>query len=115
MGTTLFPSCCFSFRQVHKDQIYVRRLRHEKVGERGGFYAAPKRGCGPKEEEDGEEPAEFLGRRCALVSGLSLASGMVLGFPREGLAVKQGLLAGRIPGLSDPDEKDRLEDIQETR
>ena len=49
--------------------------------------------------------SEILGRRSALVSGLSLASGLVLGLPREGLAaVKQGLLAGRIPGLSDPDE-----------
>lgn len=40
-----------------------------------------------------------------LVSGISFASGLVTGFPGEGLAtVKQGLLAGRIPGLSEPDE-----------
>ncbi|KAF7816756.1 psbP domain-containing protein 4, chloroplastic [Senna tora] len=40
-------------------------------------------------------------RRIILASGVSL-----LGFPRESLAeVKQGLLAGRIPGLSEPDEQ----------
>ncbi|XP_010930636.2 psbP domain-containing protein 4, chloroplastic [Elaeis guineensis] len=105
MGTTLFTSCCLSLRQLHKDQICERRLLHEKGGGRSGFYVAATRGCGPTEEEDRERPVEFLGRRCALVSGLSLASGMVFGFPRDGLAVKQGLLAGRIPGLSEPDEK----------
>ncbi|PNX76556.1 psbP domain-containing protein 4 chloroplastic-like, partial [Trifolium pratense] len=39
--------------------------------------------------------------RTVLVSGVSL-----LGFPGVSLAVvKQGLLAGRIPGLSEPDEQ----------
>ncbi|KAK7856497.1 psbp domain-containing protein 4 [Quercus suber] len=45
-------------------------------------------------------------RRSVLVSGVSLISSAGLGSPREGLAVvKQGLLAGRIPGLSEPDEQ----------
>jgi len=40
-------------------------------------------------------------RRTVLASGVSL-----LGFPGESLAVvTQGLLAGRIPGLSEPDEQ----------
>ncbi|XP_026393191.1 psbP domain-containing protein 4, chloroplastic-like [Papaver somniferum] len=50
----------------------------------------------------------FLKRREALVSGVSLVSSSVLmgSFPSDGLAViKQGLLAGRVPGLSDPDEQ----------
>ncbi|XP_027332317.1 psbP domain-containing protein 4, chloroplastic isoform X2 [Abrus precatorius] len=43
----------------------------------------------------------LVNRRTVLASGISL-----LGFPRESLAVvKQGLLAGRIPGLSEPDEQ----------
>lgn len=44
-------------------------------------------------------------RREALVSEVS--SSILMGsFPSDGLAVlKQGLLAGRVPGLSDPDEQ----------
>jgi len=43
----------------------------------------------------------LVNRRTVLASGISL-----LGFPRESLAVvKQNLLAGRIPGLSEPDEQ----------
>ena len=53
-----------------------------------------------------EESWGILSRRSIFVSGISLASFAVLGFPGEGLAVvKQGLLAGRIPGLSEPDEQ----------
>lgn len=56
------------------------------------------------EESDGS--FGILRRRSALVSGVSLISSAVLGFPGESLAVvKQGLLAGRIPGLSEPDEQ----------
>ncbi|KAK9096356.1 hypothetical protein Sjap_021853 [Stephania japonica] len=54
----------------------------------------------------GDENDEMLGRRAAMVSGWLLVCGVVLGFPCNGLAVvKQGLLAGRIPGLSEPDEQ----------
>lgn len=50
--------------------------------------------------------ASSLNRRTAIVSGASLISSVVLGFPGEGSAVvKQGLLAGRVPGLSEPDEE----------
>lgn len=54
--------------------------------------------------EDSEKKIGLLRRRSAVISGLCLVSG-VLDFPGDGLAVKQGLLAGRIPGLSDPDEE----------
>ncbi|WOL01559.1 psbP domain-containing protein 4, chloroplastic [Canna indica] len=53
---------------------------------------------------DGKKSTGMIGRRCALISSLSLASRIALGFAGDGLAVTQGLLAGRIPGLSDPDE-----------
>ncbi|KAI3974612.1 hypothetical protein MKX01_029602 [Papaver californicum] len=51
---------------------------------------------------------KFLRRREALVSGVSLVSSSLLmgSFPSDRLPViKQGLLAGRVPGLSDPDEQ----------
>ncbi|CAN6357870.1 unnamed protein product [Urochloa humidicola] len=52
-----------------------------------------------------EEGVEIVGRRRALVSAAAAACGAsVLGFAGHGLAATQGLLAGRIPGLSEPDE-----------
>ncbi|KAF8726368.1 hypothetical protein HU200_019830 [Digitaria exilis] len=52
-----------------------------------------------------EEGSEMVGRRRALVSATAAACGAsVLGFAGHGMAATQGLLAGRIPGLSDPDE-----------
>lgn len=48
----------------------------------------------------------YLHRRSILVSGFTLTSSAVFGFAKDGLAVvKQGLLAGRVPGLSEPDEQ----------
>ncbi|XAR57535.1 Photosystem II [Bertholletia excelsa] len=41
-----------------------------------------------------------------VLTGCLISPSAVLGFPREAAAVvKQGLLAGRIPGLSEPDEQ----------
>lgn len=54
-------------------------------------------------EEEGV--AVVVGRR-ALASAAAVAS--VLGFAGRGLAANQGLLAGRIPGLSEPDENGEL-------
>uniref|UniRef100_A0A0F7CYN5 Photosystem II reaction center PsbP family protein n=1 Tax=Monsonia emarginata TaxID=28966 RepID=A0A0F7CYN5_9ROSI len=56
---------------------------------------------------DGGEERVCLKRRTAVVSGISLISSAVWGFSGgEGVAVvTQGLLAGRIPGLSEPDEQ----------
>lgn len=51
--------------------------------------------------EDQEGVAVVVGRR-ALASAAAVAS--VLGFAGRGLAANQGLLAGRVPGLSEPDE-----------
>ncbi|XP_073012940.1 psbP domain-containing protein 4, chloroplastic isoform X1 [Typha latifolia] len=90
--TTLFPSCCCSsLRNQDQTHAHVRRLVPRRGKRRSGSCAAAM------DEEKGN--GVILGRRCALVSGI------VLGFPRDGWAVTQGLLAGRIPGLSDPDEK----------
>lgn len=57
-------------------------------------------------------------RRSVLASGACLISSaaVLMGFTGDGYAVvKQGLLAGRVPGLSEPDAEDRLEDLPETR
>ncbi|TKW07156.1 hypothetical protein SEVIR_7G289300v4 [Setaria viridis] len=52
-----------------------------------------------------EEGVEMMGRRRSLISAAAAACGAsVLGFAGHGLAATQGLLAGRIPGLSEPDE-----------
>lgn len=57
-------------------------------------------------QKESDQNVGLLKRRLALVSGVSVVSSAVLSFPKEGLAVvKQGLLAGRIPGLSEPDEQ----------
>lgn len=61
-------------------------------------------------EEEGV--AVVVGRR-ALASAAAVAS--VLGFAGRGLAANQGLLAGRVPGLSEPDENDRLENVPQAR
>ncbi|KAI3460514.1 hypothetical protein Pfo_017177 [Paulownia fortunei] len=53
-----------------------------------------------------EEFSGLLNRRAVIASGVALVSSAAFGFPGEGSAVvKQGLLAGRIPGLSEPDEQ----------
>ncbi|KAJ4883972.1 hypothetical protein Rs2_34065 [Raphanus sativus] len=62
----------------------------------------------PGGSSEDEWSAKVLSRRSVLatVSGLSLVSSTSLAFPGEGLAVvKQGLLAGRVPGLSEPDDE----------
>lgn len=62
------------------------------------------------EEEDGFTGNGGLTRRLALVSAACLVSSTgALGFSGEGVAVvKQGSLAGRIPGLSESDEQGRF-------
>lgn len=87
MGTTLFTSCSFSCSWRYYPQT-ERRLSRFKSS------VACSRG------------SELSKRRSVLVSGASLISSSILGFPGDGFAVvKQGLLAGRIPGLSEPDEQ----------
>uniref|UniRef100_A0A1D1XTZ1 PsbP domain-containing protein 4, chloroplastic n=1 Tax=Anthurium amnicola TaxID=1678845 RepID=A0A1D1XTZ1_9ARAE len=89
--STLFSGCCFVLSDSsHRPQAHVRRAIAGKSG--GGSVDEGSEMCG-----------ELLRRRTAVVYGVSLASWVALGFPGEGLAVKQGLLAGRIPGMSEPD------------
>uniref|UniRef100_A0A0F7CYN4 Photosystem II reaction center PsbP family protein n=1 Tax=Geranium phaeum TaxID=379952 RepID=A0A0F7CYN4_9ROSI len=90
MGTTVFGCCSFSYKRSHPQLLGSN-----------GFSRTRTRACAQVGGENG-----ILKRRAALVSGISLISSSVLGFSGEGLAVvKQGLLAGRIPGLSEPDEQ----------
>uniref|UniRef100_A0A0F7GXK7 Photosystem II reaction center PsbP family protein n=1 Tax=Erodium gruinum TaxID=337380 RepID=A0A0F7GXK7_9ROSI len=89
MGTTIFGCCSISWRCHQRIGLSRTRACSAKVGEREDCVS------------DG-----ILKRRTALVSGISLISSTVLGFPGDGLGVvKQGLVAGRIPGLSEPDEQ----------
>ncbi|MQL68939.1 hypothetical protein Taro_001231 [Colocasia esculenta] len=94
MSAALFSCCCFALRSdSHRRDAHVRRV------------AAGK--CVAWSADEGSElnSEQLLRRRAAMVSGLALVSSVALGFPGEpALAVKQGLLAGRIPGLSEPDE-----------
>ncbi|XP_065880699.1 psbP domain-containing protein 4, chloroplastic isoform X1 [Euphorbia lathyris] len=95
MGTSLFSSCSFP-RIYHHHQILAYSSTES------GICRAKSTGLVEGENE------KFSERRWVLVSGISLVSSAVLRFPIEGLAmaaVKQGPLAGRIPGLSEPDEQ----------
>ncbi|KAJ6819980.1 psbP domain-containing protein 4, chloroplastic [Iris pallida] len=104
MRTTFLPSCSVSLRALHGKAAAGVGGGRSRRGSSFCFCSQEEAARGGDEEERGP-----VGRRAALVaSGLCLVPGVVLGFPRHGLAeavVKQGLLAGRIPGLSDPDDK----------
>ncbi|CAA7013468.1 unnamed protein product [Microthlaspi erraticum] len=91
--------CCVSF-SGHSYNSKNVAAAHRTDGE----IPRPKPSPGRCEEE---WCAKVLSRRSVLAtSGLSLASSTALLFPGDGLAVvKQGLLAGRVPGLSEPDDK----------
>ncbi|EOY16594.1 Mog1/PsbP/DUF1795-like photosystem II reaction center PsbP family protein [Theobroma cacao] len=108
MGTTLFTGCS-SFSWKCHQQVAPSCSLAQSSPDNGvsSVKAVPgSRGIALADKEK-EESWEILSRRRSiLVSGISLASSSVLGFPGEGLAVvKQGLLAGRIPGLSEPDDQ----------
>lgn len=110
MGTSIFTSCSFSWRN-HQHIIPSHRFLSHSSLDKGLSVAKAavdtrQNGCVEFVDEETEKFSGFLKRRSAIVSGVSLISSAVLGFPREGLAVvKQGLLAGRVPGLSEPDEQ----------
>ncbi|XP_022768026.1 psbP domain-containing protein 4, chloroplastic-like isoform X2 [Durio zibethinus] len=107
MGTTLFSGCSRFPWKCHQQVATSSSFAHSSPengisrakavpGSRGNWLV----------DREKEESWGILSRRSILVSGISLASSAVLGFPGDGLAVvKQGLLAGRIPGLSEPDEQ----------
>lgn len=107
MGTALFTSCSFSWR-YHQQIIPCNHLLAQSSLESGISRAKVTADSGENGLVGGEieKCSGLMKRRSVLVSGVSLISSAVLGSPREGLAaVKQGLLAGRIPGLSEPDEQ----------
>ena len=108
MGTIVYSTCCLSWKNSQQKIPFYHVDAHY----------APKTGCSITKavvacsrengcvDEESERFSGFLKRRSAIVSGVSLISSAVLGFQGEGLAVvKQGLLAGRVPGLSEPDEQ----------
>ena len=110
MGTSIFTSCSFSWRNHHHIIPSHRFLSHSSPDKGLSVAKAAvdtrQNGCVEFVDEETKKFSGFLKRRSAIVSGVSLISSAVLGFPREGLAVvKQGLLAGRVPGLSEPDEQ----------
>ncbi|CAA0812921.1 PsbP domain-containing protein 4- chloroplastic [Striga hermonthica] len=93
-------SCCSSWKAHYR--LVSAQARQEKVQSRirqgEGSCAGPKN----------EEFWGMVNRRAVLASGVValVSSAAGLGVSGEGLAVvKQGLLAGRVPGLSEPDEQ----------
>ncbi|KAK1384383.1 hypothetical protein POM88_022118 [Heracleum sosnowskyi] len=99
MGTMMFSGTCFSLKC--NQNIALSRSAGN------GLSRTKARAAANSEllhEESDQQHVGLLKRRLALVSGVSLLSSAILSFPKHGLAVvKQGLLAGRIPGLSEPD------------
>ncbi|CAN4121164.1 unnamed protein product [Withania somnifera] len=108
MGTFVYTSSCLTWknnlnRQVNTSQHVVPRAVPEKRCSRINAAACSKHDVSMN--QDCEKSAGSWNRRSAIISGASLISSVLL-FPGEGPAVvKQGLLAGRVPGLSEPDEE----------
>ncbi|KAE9608922.1 hypothetical protein Lal_00020488 [Lupinus albus] len=93
MATVLSTICVLPLRNPQHMSIPPSRiLCHSSVS---------KDSCMINSGESKKLSSLLVNRRTLLASGVSL-----LGFQGESLAVvKQGLLAGRIPGLSEPDEQ----------
>ena len=89
MSTALLGSCLFSSRIGSPRPPRVQAWKCAAIG---------------PDEQVFQSSGDSFSRRAALFSSLSLISSANLAFPGEGLAINRGLLAGRIPGLSDPDE-----------
>lgn len=110
METARLTTCSFSWSNNHLALIRpsYQRFVHSTIqkGQSKIRVTAehPRENCHVHGET--EKAAGYLQRRLLLVSGFTLTSSAVLGFAKDGLAVvKQGLLAGRVPGLSEPDEQ----------
>ncbi|KAJ4846558.1 PsbP domain-containing protein 4, chloroplastic [Turnera subulata] len=110
MATTIFTTCSPPCRYQHRQQVVSCNhllLNSSQDCRASRIKITPNsrdNTCSPHEEN--QTSSGSLQRRSLLVSGLALVSASALGFPRDGLAVvKQGLLAGRVPGLSEPDEQ----------
>uniref|UniRef100_A0A0F7GXL4 Photosystem II reaction center PsbP family protein n=1 Tax=Melianthus villosus TaxID=377280 RepID=A0A0F7GXL4_9ROSI len=108
MGTSFFATCSFPWRCHHKQTVPNQNLITRASVENGVSRekASPySRGSGLDHGEL-EKESGLWPRRAIVVSGVSLIPPAVMGFAGDGLAViKQGLLAGRVPGLSEPDEQ----------
>ncbi|KAI9077568.1 hypothetical protein K1719_040500 [Acacia pycnantha] len=105
MATALFINCGFSWSSskhmpTHPSSHSVCCSSPENEALRTRAASGSK-GADFVNGESEKRSTLMLNRRTTLASAVS-----VLGFPRDSLAaVKQGLLAGRIPGLSEPDEQ----------
>ncbi|CAM9001646.1 unnamed protein product [Rhodiola kirilowii] len=95
-------SCCFSsytcFRNGRQIDHHLPTAASSSVPSNPSFKLMM---CSSGSEKDG-----VVSRRSILVSGSCVisSSAILLGFSGNGFAViKQGLLAGRVPGLSEPD------------
>lgn len=110
METTLFlNNCgCFSSTNHHNHIIIIpcRSFLAQSSSSSSTYRRRVVYGNGSGEAEQESKRKGFdLRRRSLLVSGFS-SSSLLLGFSEQALAVvKQGLLAGRVPGLSEPDEQ----------
>lgn len=109
MGTVAHCICCLSWKTKHQISVPTQHVAVQSARDKAhNSRIRPAASSTGNFHGDGnnEEISGMFKRREAVVSGLSLLSTAVLGFPGDGLAVvKQGLLAGRIPGLSEPDEQ----------
>ncbi|XP_052190203.1 psbP domain-containing protein 4, chloroplastic isoform X1 [Diospyros lotus] len=104
MVTASITSCCSLWRTHQQLNPRHRHMVVHSSSDKSKVSAVPRENGFV--DEQSESSSGFLKRRQALVSGICLISSAVLGFPREGAAaIKQGPLAGRIPGLSEPDEQ----------
>lgn len=118
MGSVICSNySCFPWKT--KATIHKQNLLHPS-GELGLSRTTVTAQYDHGEERSSSETAKKLSglnRRSLLLSGVPVISTLsALALPEQGMAVvKQGLLAGRIPGLSEPDEQDRLENVPETR
>uniref|UniRef100_A0A0F7GZ57 Photosystem II reaction center PsbP family protein n=1 Tax=Monsonia marlothii TaxID=163685 RepID=A0A0F7GZ57_9ROSI len=106
--TTIYGWCSSSSSFCWRGQFHQKiKIGSRQIQIENGLSKSQSRiraGCSEVGDREG---SVCLKRRTALVSGISLISSAVLGFSsEEGVAVvNQGLLAGRIPGLSEPDEQ----------
>lgn len=112
MGTSLLTGYGFSWihhqRTIPNSQKFLVQSSRGSEIYKAKFAKTSSKGSGLADEEEARKLSEVIKRRSILVSsGFSLCSSVVvLGFPFQGLAeIKQGLLAGRVPGLSEPDEQ----------
>ncbi|KAL5703759.1 PsbP domain-containing protein 4 [Ranunculus cassubicifolius] len=101
---TLFTNYLFSLKNDHKSSHSLHSKQVNKF--HCNCIHALEENKGHSTTKNIEKSCVVLKRRAALVSGVTLLTATTLGFPRDGLAaLNQGPLAGRIPGLSDPDEQ----------